>query len=213
MGGQAIDLWTMPDRIQFPNQHNEYKKQVQDLNKSLQRRGLPLYEASDSVIPMACIHDFSIELRRSEAHNFRLLIAKLIDDPNWVLPNNTEEYYPVSWDDYQRICDDSRSHTAAIPDVYGFYIPVPFKSLSTSLMPIIGSSIAFRDELRGLASRLNLTDVELDSYASDPRMPEYSRIEELGQEAFGTEKGILLSAYAIATASIHYNCIICCSEV
>jgi hypothetical protein len=212
MGGQAIELWRMPDRIQFPNQYNEYKKQVKDLNKSLQKSGLPRYKENDSAIQMPCVPDFSIELRRSEAHSFRLLVAKLIDDPNWIPPNNTKEYYPVSRDDYQRICDDSGSHTAAIPDVYGFYIPVPFKSLRTSPMPIIGSSIAFRDELRELASRLNLSDAELDSYASDPRMPEYSRIEELSQEAFGQEKGILLSAYAIAAASIHYNCIIYCGE-
>jgi hypothetical protein len=79
-------------------------------------------------------------------------------------------------------------------------------------MPIIGSSIAFKDELKELASRLNFSDVELDSYISNPRMPEYSRIEELRQEAFGQEKGILLSAYAIAAASIHYNCIIYCGE-
>jgi hypothetical protein len=78
MGGQAIDLWRMPDRIQFPNQYNEYKKQVKDLNKSLQKSGLPQYKENDSAIQMPCVPDFSIELRRSEAHSFRLLVAKLI---------------------------------------------------------------------------------------------------------------------------------------
>jgi hypothetical protein len=87
MGGQAIDLWGMPDRIQFPNQYDEYKKQVKDLNKSLEERGLPVYRESKLAIPLPYNPDFSIGLQRREAHDFRLLAAKLIDDPSWVLPS------------------------------------------------------------------------------------------------------------------------------
>lgn len=65
--------------------------------------------------------------------------------------------------------------------------------------PKLGSSIAFHNELQGLALKLNF---ELGSYS--PYFTEERR-QMLVNDPFGQEKWVLLCLYTIATASIHYG--------
>jgi hypothetical protein len=212
MGGQIVSIYREPDIRFFADEYERYKSEIERINKSLIERKLPLYEATEAAIPMPINPEFLLELRRSEARRFKLLAAKFIKNSNWVLPSDQKDYDPISDIEYQQICRDRKSHIAGMPDVHGYYVPVSFNSLSFPPYPILGSSITFQSELREMALKLNFNLLELDSYASNPRMPENTRIEELRKEVFGEDKGVLLSLYAIATASVCYRRIIYLGE-
>jgi hypothetical protein len=210
MGGQVISIYEKPDVRFCQDAYNIYIKEIEQINKALIERNLPPYENDKIESSIPVYDDFALELRRSEAADFRLLAAKFIENPNWIPPKNPKDYEPISDTEYQKIW--WKSHIAGMPDIHGYYVPVFFQRLSYPPSPILGSSITFQTELREMALKFNLGSSELDTYISNPRMPDYTRVEELKKEAFGKEKGFLLSLYAIATASLSYGRIIYLGE-
>lgn len=210
MGGQVISIYEGPDPKYCHDAYNIYKRDVERINNELIKRKLPSYR--DNVIAHSTLisDNFTIELRHSEAASFRLLAAKFIENPDWIPPQDPKDYKQISNEEYQRLW--CKSHIAGMPDVHGYYVPIYFQVLSCCSSPILGSSITFQAELRKMALKFNLAPLELDTYIDAPKMPDGIRIRELEKEAFGKEKSIILSLYAIATASIHYGRIIYLGE-
>jgi hypothetical protein len=174
------------------------KKEVIRINKVLETEHLPTYnephtlQLDETELP-------EIEWLYSISEPLELLAGKFIENPSWIPPINRQDYYPISATSHKKMIQKGESHIVCLPKIIGYYVPVYFKSLLLHQSPLLGSSIAFRDELKCLAIKLNL---DLGEYTPHFEILRAERKQELEKDPFGSEKWTLLCLYNLATASI-----------
>ncbi|MGV0107238.1 hypothetical protein NSTCB13_06101 [Nostoc sp. DSM 114160] len=180
---------------------DQCKREVTRINQVLEEEHLPTYnEPYTSQIEESDLPE--IEWLYSTSEPLELLAAKFIENPSWILPINRQDYYPISATSHKKIIQKGQSHIVCLPQISGYYVPVYFKSLLLHRSPLLGSSIAFRDELQCLAIKLNL---DLGEYTPHFGALRAEREQELEKDAFGSEKWTLLCLYNLAVASIRYS--------
>ena len=143
-----------------------------------------------------------IEWIYSTSEGLEFLAAKFIETPGWILPTEREDYCVISTISLKKIFQAGRSQIVCLPKNVGYYVPVDFKLPLLGQYPGLGSSVAFRDELKELAIKL---DLNLGTYTPDLAALRAEREQELAKDPFGQEKWILLCLYNLATASINYG--------
>jgi len=177
------------------------RQTVARINQELKEQHFPLHEEPQASL-FKEIHLPEINWLYSTSEGLEFLAAKFIENPSWIPPNNREAYCVILTTSHCKIFQSGRSHIVCLPKNVGYYVPIDFKSSLLYQSPTLGSSIAFRDELKELAIKLNL---DLGKYNPDFEALRVEREQELEEDPFGQEKWILLCLYNLATASINYG--------
>lgn len=197
--GLSIDLLAVSDPYRF----KELKKEVARINEALEEENLPTYNGPN--LWQQGIDAPGMDWLYSESEPLEFLAAKFIENPSWIPPINRQDYSIISGISYHKIIQERKSHIVGMPNTFGYYVPVYFDFPLWHKCPMLGSSIALRDELQCLAIKLNL---DLGEYTPDFGVLRAKREQELEKDAFGLEKWTLLCLYNLAIASIRYDSII-----
>lgn len=177
------------------------REAVTRINQELKAADLPLHDEPQASL-FEDIYLPEIEWRYSKSECLEFIAAKFIEDPSWIPPTNREDYRVISTISLQKIFQSRRSHIVCLPKNVGYYVPVDFKLSLLDRSFGLGSSLAFRDELKELAIKLNLN---LGDYTPHFERLRIEREQGLKEDPFGQEKWILLCLYNLATASINYG--------
>lgn len=195
--------------IQINNRDRRFRnRETRYINKALEARSLPLFNPEDEIqIPSDISHDFSMEIGSMESKRLKNFAAQVIENPDWIPPMKQNDYSSISDTLYQKIEESRISHIVSMPSCAGYYFPNLLDSVTFSPYPILGSSIAFHNELTKLAFKFNLSQIELNYWFSTKRQKS-NLFQKIMRQEFGKDKWLILSLYAMATASIKYKSLI-----